>query len=167
MDETREQKLTRMAETYQGLLLRMCYVSLRDMGLAQDAVQETFLRAYRGMTGFRGDCSEKTWLLRIAVNICRSMQRSAWFHRVDRRVTPEDLPIAQELHCPEEEMDLMCSILRLPPKMKEVILLYYWQNMTLEEIAQVLELSHSTVSTRLKRAREMLRGMLEGGRSDG
>ncbi len=164
MEETREQRLTRLVETHQGLLLRLCYVQLADMEMARDAVQETFVRAYRALDGFRGACSEKTWLIRIAVNQCRSMQRSAWWRHVDRRVTPEELPLAAD--CPMDAADTMGCILQLPPEMKEVILLYYWQRMTLEEIAQALGLAHSTVSARLKKAREKLRPMLEGGKRD-
>ena len=57
----------------------MCYAMLRDAEQAKDAVQETFVKAYRAMDDWRGACSEKTWLTRIAVNTCRDMRRSAWF----------------------------------------------------------------------------------------
>ncbi len=167
MKENREARLTRLVEMYQGMLLRLCYVYLKEMQLAQDAVQDTFLQAYRALDGFRGECSEKTWLIRIAVNRCRSMQRSAWLRHVDRRITPEELPVSADMPCTEVALDVMCSIMRLPPKLKEVVLLYYWQGMTLEEIAQSLGLSHSSVAGRLKRAREILRPMLEGGELDG
>lgn len=72
-----EQTLNRLVERYQTDLLRMCYLNLRDAELARDAVQETFLKAYRSMEHFRGDCQEKTWLMRIAINTCRDMRRCA------------------------------------------------------------------------------------------
>lgn len=90
------------------------------------------------------------------------MQRSAWYRHTDRRVTPEELPLATEGACTEEEMDLMCSIMMLPEKLKEVVLLHYWQEMSVSEIAKALGLAHASVSGRLKRARERLRGLLEG-----
>ena len=62
----------------QEKLLRTCYLYLRDRQLAEDAVQETFLKAYRSLPAFRGDSSEKTWLMRIAVNTCRDLYRSEW-----------------------------------------------------------------------------------------
>ena len=160
--ESREDRLNRLVADYQGMLLRMCYVSLRDMELARDAVQETFLKAYRQLGGFRGQCSEKTWLSRIAINTCRSMQRSAWHRHTDRRITPEDLPVAAEWNCRDDTLDVMCSIMMLPDKLKEVILLHYWQEMSVGEIAKALGLAHASVSGRLKRARTRLRDILEG-----
>lgn len=65
----RQKSLERMMGQYGDALLRMCCLHLRDAALAEDAVQETFLRAYRRMDGFRGDCSEQTWLMGIAINI--------------------------------------------------------------------------------------------------
>lgn len=156
-----EQTLVHMVNQYQGMLLRMCYVYLRDEDQAQDAVQETFLKAYRALPAFRGDCSEKTWLIRIAMNICRSMQRSAWFRHHDRRVTPEELPIAASM-AEAEGSELMGAIMELAPKWKEIIMLYYWQNMNVKEIADALGIAQSTVSNRLRHARELLHDMLEG-----
>ena len=57
-------------------LLRTCYLLLRDTALAEDAVQETFVKAWRFYDGYRKEASEKTWLMRIAVNTCRDLQRS-------------------------------------------------------------------------------------------
>lgn len=161
-EASREERLEYLVQTYQGMLLRLCYICLRDVELARDATQETFLKAYRKMDSFSGNSSEKTWLSRIAINTCRSMQRSAWYRHTDRRVTPEELPLAAQAACTEDEMDLMCSIMMLPEKLKEVVLLHYWQEMTVSEIAQALGLAHASVSGRLKRARERLRGMLDG-----
>ena len=159
--DDRDQRLIQLVNQYQGLLLRMCFISLRDMELAKDATQDTFLKAYRSLDAFRGECSEKTWLLRIAVNTCRDMQRSAWFRHHDRRITPEDLPQAIRLPDDDDDLDVLCHVMRLPPKLKEAVLLYYWQNMNVNEIAQTLGITHSTVSARLKRAREKLHDVLE------
>lgn len=159
---TSEEILNRLVEQYQTTLRRMCFVILRDEELAKDAVQDTFLKAYKNIAVFRGECSEKTWLMRIAINTCRDVKRSAWFRLLDRRVTPEDLPtsIAQTS---EKAVELTVEIMKLPPKLKEVIILYYYQQMTTREIADVLNIPQSTVTTRLKRAKEKLRFLLEGG----
>lgn len=160
-NDDRDQWLVQLVNQYQGLLLRMCYLYLRDLDLAKDATQDTFLKAYQALAHFRGECSEKTWLLRIAVNTCRDMQRSAWFRHHDRRITPEDLPQSIRLPDDDDALDVLCDVMRLPPKLKEVVLLYYWQNMTVNEIAQTLGVTHSTVSARLKCAREKLHDVLE------
>ena len=139
----------------------MCYAMLRDAEQAKDAVQETFVKAYRAMDDWRGACSEKTWLTRIAVNTCRDMRRSAWFRRIDRRVTLEDLPVAAG-SADQESRELTIAILALPEKLREVTLLYYYQDMTLRETGEALGLSPSAVKKRLVRARDRLRDALEG-----
>ena len=141
-NESPQQRLGRLVEQYQTDLLRMCYIQLHDTALAEDAVQETFIKAYKAMPAFRGDCSEKTWLMRIAVNTCRDLLHSAWFRHLDRRITPEHLP-------------------------EPLILLYYYEAMTTEEIAQTLGVAKSTVSTRLEQGRQKLRQALERRRSHG
>ena len=159
--------LVRLVEAYQDMLLRMCYVWLRDEEQARDAVQETFIKAYKGLPSFRGACSERTWLVRIAVNTCRSMRRSAWFRHIDRHVTPEQLPLLQSEPPREEDSELLLAIMRLSPRLREVLLLYYWKDMDMNEIAEAMVVAQSTVSVRLKRARDKLRGMLEGGEGRG
>lgn len=165
-DSNREQMLCRLVDQYQTALLRMCYVYLHDVGLAEDAVQETFLKAYKALDTFRGESGEKTWLMRIAINTCRDMLRSAWFRHLDRRVTPDDFP--ETTPPPEEEdVELTLAVMQMPPKLKEIVLLYYYQDMTTTEIASALGISQSSVSFRLKRARSRLRTMLERGHYDG
>lgn len=163
-DNTRELKLVRLVDAYQSSLRRMCCAILRDQALAEDAVQETFLKAYKAMGTFRQDSSEKTWLMCIAINTCRDYRRSAWFRYLDRRITPEDLPLVSS-STEEESIELTMAIMRLPQKLQEVTLLHYYQGMTTREIADALQIPQSTVSTRLIRARTKLRIFLERGES--
>lgn len=165
-DNNHDQIIIDLVNQYQGMLLRMCYVYLRDQELAKDAVQETFLKAYRNWDAFRGESNEKTWLIQIAINTCKSMKRSAWWRYIDRRVTPEDIP-QTGMMTDEDDMDIMCDIMQLPSNLKEVIMLYYWQDMNVTEIAQALGVSQSTVSRRLNYARKRLRDVLDRRRYDG
>jgi RNA polymerase sigma-70 factor (ECF subfamily) len=160
-DSRRDQTIERLITQHQTSLLRLCYVQLQDQALAEDAVQETFLKAYKGFDSFRGDSSEKTWLTRIAVNTCRDFQRGGWFKHTDRRVTPDMLPIGT-VQPDTEDLDLSLAVMKLPRKMREAILLYYYQDMSTEEIAETLDIAQSSVSNRLRRGREKLRKLLEG-----
>lgn len=165
-DSDQDQFFVELVNEYQEMLLHMCFVYLRDQELARDAVQETFLKAYRSLSTFRGESSIKTWLIQIAINTCKSMQRSAWLRHHDRRITPEELPQAAAT-ASEEDMDILCDIMLLPPKLKEVILLYYWQNMDVNGIALSLGIAQSTVSRRLQQARAALREVLDRRCKDG
>ena len=160
-----ERRLEALVERYQTSLLRTCFLYLGDAALAEDAVQETFLKAYRALPGFRGDSSEKTWLMRIAVNTCRDLTRTAWFRHVDGHITPDMLPEAAAPPDPEA-FDLLTDVMRLPVKQREVVLLYYYQGMEVREVAKALGITKSSVSGRLKSARDNLRRLLEGRESE-
>ena len=162
---THAAELERLVEQYQTAVLRTCYLYLCDRSQAEDAVQETFLKVYKGLDSFRGESSEKTWIMKIAMNTCWSMNHSGWARFFNRRVTPEMLP---EAAVPFEEKDdeLTRAVIRLPIRLREVILLYYYQGLKVNEIAEALGISQPSVSGRLKRGRERLRDILEGREND-
>lgn len=160
-DKTLEARFEQLADAYQTALLRMCCLHLGDFALAEDAVQETFLKAWRALPTFRGQSSEKTWLMRIAINTCRDMKRDRWLRFTDRRFTPEMLPEASQPFEKREE-ELVISVMNLPLKLREVIVLYYYQGMSTLEISDSLGISQSSVSGRLKRGRERLKNVLGG-----
>ena len=160
VDNLPEHTLNRLISQYHTPILRMCCVILRDPAATEDAVQETFLKAYRSLTTFRRESSEKTWLTAIALNVCRDMRKSAWWRHMERRVTPEELPIA----APQQDPDALAlgqAIANLPEKYRDAVLLYYYQDMTLTEAAQALKTSPTTLSKRLAHARNLLRAELE------
>lgn len=141
-------------------LLRTCYLILRDAALAEDAVQETFLKAWRAHDDYRHQASEKTWLMRIAVNTCRDMLRGGWFRRIDRRVDMADLP--EPVTAFSEPDDAVTrAILSLPNALRQVVTLRYYQGFTVQEIADVLRIHRRTVHYRLDKAERALRAALE------
>ncbi len=153
--------IERLMDAHGAEIVRLCYLYMKEYSLAEDAAQEAFIRAYRGLPGFRGESSEKTWLTRIAINICKNMLRSPWRRLMDWRIMPERLP---EPACELEPRDqgVLREVLRLPQRQREVILLYYYQEMKVREIAALLKIPQATVSTRLARARAKLKERLEG-----
>ena len=162
----REEALRRLMTLYKNDLMRISYVYLRDAALAEDAVQETFIKAYHSLDGFRSASSERTWLTRIAINTCTDMKRGAWFRLFDRRVSLDQLAEPVQSFLTEDDGRLMEDILNLPDREKDVILMYYYQGMGVREIGDALNLSASSVSKRLEKARRRLRGILEGGHKD-
>lgn len=156
-------EIEELIDLYGDDVFRLCLSYLGDRQLAEDAFQETFLKAWKAREHFRGESSEKTWLASIAVNTCRDMLRSGWF-RMRRKSAPIDelLDLAAEAPAAAEDSPVRAAVLALPGKYREVIVLYYDQNMKLKEIAQLLRLSVNTVSTRLNRARKLLQKALKG-----
>ncbi|HIU19302.1 MAG TPA: sigma-70 family RNA polymerase sigma factor [Candidatus Limiplasma stercoravium] len=155
-----QDRLERMMRLHGDALVRMCYLYLHDFALAQDAAQETFVKAWRRMGDFRGACSERTWLMRVAINTCRDIHRTAWMRHVDRGTTLDSLPEAgaEDAH-PDGEV--LKAVMALPRREREAVLLRYYQEMTLEEAAQALGISQSAVKQRLQRANRRLRERLK------
>ena len=157
----RNRKFEQLVDQYQKLVLHMCYLYLCDKTLAEDAVQETFLKVYRKMDTFRGESSEKTWIMRIAVNTCYDINHSGWFRFFNRRVTPEMMP-DEAVQADGDDEELTVAVTKLPVRLREVILLHYYQGMKVKDIADALGISQSSVSGRLKRGRERMRNLMEG-----
>ena len=157
-DAEREALLTAWVDRYSDSLLRMCFISLRDWALAEDALQETFIKAWRAMPQYEHSPirNERAWLSRIAVNVCRDVRRTRWMRHVDAAQALEMLPPSQ-LAVKPEDRTLLLDILAMPEKYRQVLILYHYQRLTMREVAQVLGADVSTVHARLKKAEGMLR----------
>lgn len=152
-------ELLLMMQQYGAHVVGLCTLLLKDAHLAQDVAQETFIRAWK--QGNLRQETEKAWLTRVAVNLCRDEQRSRWFRHVDRRITPEELPLQAD--APDTDSDLLDSVHRLPAREREVIVMHYWNDMSPENIAKLLNVDRATVFRRLARGRKRLKIELEGG----
>ena len=148
-----ETELCRMMDEYSSMLVGICAILLDDRDLAQDVVQETFIRVYKKMDSFRGARpeSEKAWLTRIAVNLCRDEKRKSWF-RLRERAKPIDMTAIPMEDATEEA----------PKKYREVILLYYYQDLTAQEIAAIFHQATGSIYHKLSVAQQMLKKTLGG-----
>ncbi|MBR2854198.1 MAG: sigma-70 family RNA polymerase sigma factor [Clostridia bacterium] len=158
--DPRQEWLDEILTRWEKPMLRLCFAYLGDTALAEDAVQEMFFKAWKNYDRFRREANEKTWLTRIAINTCKDLMKSAWARNTDRSVTPETLP---EGSAPFDERDdtVTRAVMSLPPKLKEVTLLHWYQGLTLEEMGKALRLPRSTINYRLKKAKEILKQELE------
>lgn len=160
----REQRLSRWIEEYSDSILHTCFFYLSDQGQAEDATQDTWIKVWKHMGDFeRQDiANEKAWLLRIAINTCKDYRRSAWFRHIDRKQALDELP-PQLVSIEPEDYSLTMMVMDLPDRYKQVILLYYFQGLTLLETAEALGASQSTIHRRLKKAEDLLKVSLTGG----
>ena len=155
---TEEEEMTRLIESYSSLLLGMCTLILNDRDQAQDIVQETFVRVWRNRAAQKAN--EKAWLIRVAVNLCHDYHRSRWWKNIEHRFSADELqiPVVPEMH--NEILDL---VHQLPYKEKEVIILFFWNNLSADEIAAATGTSRASVYRRLEKAKKHLKLELEGG----
>ena len=162
--EAREQALVRLMQLYGDGIKRMCCVYLRDLSSAEDAAQDTFIKAYDHIDQLLDGeiLNEKAWLLRIAINTCKDTLRSSWMRHTDRRKPIEELPLAAPAGH-EDHLDLALAIANLPQKHREIVLLHYHQGLSLRACADILNISAPTASRRLGQATKRLRLYLERG----
>lgn len=159
--EGQQMDIETMIDTYGNDMLRLCLLYLGERQLAEDAFQTALIRAWRSLPGFRGESSVKTWLSRITVNVCRDTLRSGWFRMMKSSVSIDALTdLAAEPSAQDGEVTQ--AVLALPGRYREIIVLYYYEDMTLREIADALSIPINTVSTRLRRGRALLGDMLKG-----
>lgn len=115
-----EAELARMMEQYGARLAAVCALMLGDRDLAQDIVQETFIRAYQRLECFRGERqeSERAWLTSIAVNLCKNERKKSWFRFIDRKTPIDALNLPTE-DAPQEKKLLYMVVQTLPQKEAE------------------------------------------------
>lgn len=155
-----EELFKKLVAQYGNSILRMCYMYLKDYQLAEDVTQETFLQVWNKYETFENKSSEKTWITRIAINRCKNCMRASWF----KRISIEELPEIFENDSSEMILNkgtISLKIMKLPQKYREVILLYYYQELSVKEISAVLNQKETTILQRLKRARECLKPRLQ------
>lgn len=162
-----------IVERYQQRVFTLCYWMLKNRDDAEDAAQEAFLRAYRGLASFRGDCAFSTWIHRIAVNAALDFgQRrskaplalSSLQHddesEMPEPVSPGEGP-ADQAQRRERRRAVLRALHELPEQQRAMIVLFDIQGHSYEEIAALLELPLGTVKSRLNRARLAMRDRLD------
>lgn len=153
MDKT---SFTAAVERYQDTVYRVALHVLASPQDADDAVQEVFLRLYTARKPFQGEEHLRRWLLRVTVNYCRDVLRSPWRKR---RASLEEVPAQPVFQEPEQEALYQC-VMALPEIYRIVLVLFYYEELSVREIGKLLELEPSTVTTRLSRARAKLKEQL-------
>lgn len=154
-----------LIDKYSKSLMRLCYLYLKDYQLAEEAVQDTLYKAYKKYSSFRGESSEKTWITKIAINICKDYMRKASYKEIidSSKVTSiynlEDE--AASIYNNEDSIDLLNAVYSLPIKYREVMLLYYYEELSVSEISSSLKEKPNTISVRLKRAKELMKDILK------
>ena len=158
---------------YQHKLYQVCYRMLGNKQEAEDIAQEAFVRAYMNLHTFDQKRKFSTWLYRIATNLCIDrIRKKKPDYYLDAEVTGTEgldlySQIASDDQLPEETLEQMelqdriqYEISRLPDKYRTVVVLKYIEELSLQEISEILDMPLGTVKTRIHRGREALRKQL-------
>lgn len=154
----------RLIEDYGHDVYKIAYLYVKDQQLAEDVFQEVFYKVMKNYHKFEHLSSEKTWLIRITINTCKDLLRTSWLRRVTTFGTLEDQNQYEQPYDivkSESNSELYELIMKLPPKYKEVILLFYYEDFSYDEVAQILNIPKGTVQSRLARGREKLKKLME------
>ena len=147
-------------EKHWKYVYRLCYTYMRCEADAEDCTEDVFVRVLTGDFVFQDETHERKWLTVTAINLCKDRLRS----HARKQVLSIDDENAPEIAAPETEdhSEVMEAVLRLPPKLKDVIWLYYFEEYSTEEIAKLLKRPASTVRNQMRDARKILKNVLEG-----
>ena len=152
---------------YSPMIYRIALTKTKSTHDADDIFQEVFLKLVMRDKPFETEEHRKAWLIRVTINCCNSHFVAPWRKNVD---SMEDVlleQIADDEPVPgteEESIDVYAEVMKLPEQMREVVLLFYYEDMSIREIAEVVGSSEVNVKKRLSRARQKLR--LEMGVAD-
>lgn len=161
----REFDIDRLVRQYSTIVLRQAYFYLKDKQKAEDACQEVFLRIFNKKPLLPDEQSEKAYLLRVTINVCKDYLKSAWNRKVSGMPENYDAPAQgigpeNEMIDREEKEMLFQSVMELPDIYKDVVLLFYYHDMQTDQIAKLLGIPGVTVRTRLMRARDRLQAII-------
>lgn len=158
MNDNSQAEFEKILRKYGDSIYRIALVHTQNEMDAQDIVQEVFLKFARNASQFQSDEHIKAWLIRVAINMCTDLKRSAW-NRKTTELNDECLP-AEKFTTGESE--LYQAVMSLPVKYKDVIHLFYYEGYSIKEISRITEQKENAVKTQLSRGRVLLKELLKG-----
>lgn len=149
-------ELMQYIKLYHSTVYRLALSYVRNTAEAEDICQEAFIKLMESTEAFASPENRKAWLIRVTVNLSKNYLRSS---RFTRSVELDD-NIRETV--PEEYEELYDAVMALPVKYRSIVHLYYYEGYSVKETADILKISESAVTTRMARARKLLRGLLLG-----
>lgn len=150
---------------YTEPLIRLAYCYVRDLQTAEDIVQEVFIKFYHNQNNYEERGELKAFLSKMTVNKSKDYLKSWAYRKVqlqNKLFSPAAKRDLDDLVRKDEQALIGEAILELPLKQREVLIYFYFNEMTITEVAQILSIPESTVKTRLRRGKELLRNQLKG-----
>jgi RNA polymerase sigma-70 factor, ECF subfamily len=162
LDLDNEQILIKLMDKYSQEVMWLAYSYVKDMYIAEDLTQEVFIKCYENLDTFRGHSTIRTWLFRITINSCKDYLKSSYFKRmIPSIIKPNRIFVAKDtpehmVQLKYQKKNLSKHLLSMPVKYREVIILYYFQELKIKEISNLLNTNENTIKTRLRKAKNLL-----------
>jgi RNA polymerase sigma-70 factor, ECF subfamily len=163
----KEKAVEDLMDRYGTDVLHLAYSYVRNRQTAEDLAQEIFLKCYQKFDTFEGNSQIQTWLYRIASNHCKDYLKS-WHHRkvyvsgyISSLLTSHSSSPEKQVIQDADNKELMEAMFKLPLKFREIIFLFYFQECSLKEIADICDLNVNTVKSRLTRAKSLMKEILQ------
>jgi RNA polymerase sigma-70 factor (ECF subfamily) len=139
---------------YADMVYRLAFARTGTKYDADEVFQEVFMRYIKKQPIFENEEHRKAWLIRVTINCSNKLWNSAWKRKIE--------PLAETISFEtKDDMDLNNELQQLPKKYREVIHLFYYEDMSIDEISQALNRKNSTIRAQLTRARALLKNMLK------
>ena len=146
-----------LVECYSDMILRIAIQNIKNKVDAEDIVQSVFLKLLKLNPIFSSKDHEKAWIIRTTINLCKDYLKSAWLRKI--------IPLSEEIICAgneNNEENILYIVQKLPSNQKNAIYLYYFEEMDIKMIANIMGAKENTVMSWLHRARKKLKIMVEG-----
>ena len=143
-----------LIESYSDMLIRISFSYTKNLSDAEDITQEVFIKLLEKKPSFQSTEHEKAWLIRVSINLSKDKLKSAYF----RNTAPLE---GDFIDITKEDNEIIEAVLMLPLKYRSIVLLYYYEDYSISEVANILNLKDSTVGSQLSRARKLLKPILK------
>lgn len=154
----RDETLDSVLDRYGNMILRLAFSCLKNKADAEDVLQDVFLKIIEKNPVFENEEHRKHWMIRVTINLCRNRLRSPWRRHRDL----EEATLCAEETSWQEGNEVLEAVMALPPKYREVIHLFYYEDYSIAQISALLKKKEPTIRSLLFRGRGMLRESLKG-----
>ncbi len=166
----REDILRELIDLYAESIKMLAFTYVQNWSTAEDITQDVFIKCYEKMEDFRGDSTYKTWLYKITRNKCIDYLKSKWYRSFiptdfmrEKIEKTEELSMEEQVINKFEDIELSKKVLALPTKYREIIIMFYFEELKMKEIQTLTNLNVDTIKTRLRRGKQMLQKNVERG----
>ena len=163
--------LNQLMMDYATDLKRIAFLYVNDMSECEDIIQEVYMSCYEKLSSFRQESSYKTWLIRITINKCKDYKKRWSIKNLIYTPIIKSVIIApsaeDQFMTEQNSRNMIEEIANLPSKYKEVLILYYYQQMSMNEISDILNVNINTIKSRLLRGKKILQNKLERSNANG